>query len=171
MAWRNVPSRERVRTYRHAGVEYPVTYAARGGRLESAWLPGVRVESVSADRVVLDDHGVRETYRVTVVDGGVDVHGPGGAFDFHDVPKFVDPAENVAAGSLLASMPGLVVALHVAEGDQVAAGAPIVVLEAMKMQQTLTAPAGGVVSVLAVEVGRQVAAGDVLAVIESEEPK
>ncbi|WP_436531320.1 acetyl/propionyl/methylcrotonyl-CoA carboxylase subunit alpha [Actinoplanes sp. HUAS TT8] len=172
VAWRNVPSQERVRTYRHGGLEYAVTYAARGGRLESSWLPGVRVESVSAaGPVVLDDHGVRETYRVTVVDGGVDVHGPAGAFDLHDVPKFADPAADLAAGSLLASMPGLIVALHVAEGDQVEAGAPIVVLEAMKMQQTLTAPADGVVSALAAEVGRQVAAGEVLAVIDSGEKK
>ncbi|GAA2849737.1 acetyl/propionyl-CoA carboxylase subuit alpha [Actinoplanes cyaneus] len=166
VAWRNVPSQERVRTFRHAGVEHRVTYAGRGGRLESSWLPGVRIESAAADHVILDDHGVRETYRVTVADGGVDVDGPAGSFDLHAVPKFADPAANLAAGSLLASMPGLVVALHVAEGDQVAAGAPIVVLEAMKMQQTLTAPAAGVVSSVAVEVGRQVAAGEVLAVIE-----
>lgn len=169
VAWRNVPSQERVRRYRHAGSDYPVTYTARGGRLESSWLPGVSIVDVAAGHVVLDDHGVRETYRVTVVDGGADVHGPSGAYDLHAVPKFADPKANLAAGSLLASMPGLVVALHVAEGDQIAAGAPIVVLEAMKMQQTLTAPADGVVSSISVEVGKQVAAGEVLAVIESGE--
>ncbi|MFI1996673.1 acetyl/propionyl/methylcrotonyl-CoA carboxylase subunit alpha [Actinoplanes sp. NPDC020271] len=171
VAWRNVPSQERVRSYRWGGSSYDVAYSSRGGRLESSWLPGVRIESVDGGHVVLDDHGVRETYRVTVVDGGVDVDGPAGSFDLHDVPKFVDPAANLAAGSLPASMPGLVVALHVAEGDQVVAGAPIVVLEAMKMQQTLTAPADGVVATIAVEVGKQVAAGEVLAVIESEESR
>ncbi|BCY10123.1 biotin carboxylase N-terminal domain-containing protein [Actinoplanes sp. L3-i22] len=165
VAWRNVPSQERVRSFRYGAERLDVTYAARGGRITSSWLPGVSVESVDGDQVVLDDHGVRETFRVTVVDGGADVHGPAGAFDLHAVPKFTDPAENLAPGSLLASMPGLVVALHVAEGDQVAAGAPIVVLEAMKMQQTLTAPADGVVASLSVVVGKQVAAGEVLAVI------
>jgi propionyl-CoA carboxylase alpha chain len=164
-AWRNVPSRERVRTYRCGTREYEVTYASRGGRLESSWLPGVSVASVDGDRVVLDDHGVRETYRVTVVDGGADVHGPDGSYDFHAVPIFEDPAANLAAGSLLASMPGLVVAVHVEAGQPVAAGDPIVVLEAMKMQQTLTAPADGKISSLSASVGRQVAAGEVLAVI------
>ncbi|GLW35007.1 acetyl/propionyl/methylcrotonyl-CoA carboxylase subunit alpha [Actinoplanes regularis] len=167
VAWRNVPSRERVRTYRCGGTEYAVGYASRGGRIESSWLPGVSVVSVTADRVVLDDHGVRETYRVTAVDGGADVHGPSGSYDFHAVPIFQDPAANLAAGSLLASMPGLVVAVHVSEGDQVAAGDPIVVLEAMKMQQTLSASADGVVASVTAEVGRQVAAGEVLAVIDS----
>ncbi|KUL25428.1 acetyl/propionyl/methylcrotonyl-CoA carboxylase subunit alpha [Actinoplanes awajinensis] len=168
-AWRNVPSRERVRAYRYGGATFEVGYLNRGGRLESSWLPGVSVLAVDADRVVLDDHGVRESYRVTVVGDGADVHGPDGAYDFEGVPVFTDPAANVAAGSLLASTPGLVVAVHVAEGDQVAAGAPIVVLEAMKMQQTLVAPGDGVVGSLSAVVGRQVAAGDVLAVISSEE--
>ncbi|MBB4743385.1 propionyl-CoA carboxylase alpha chain [Actinoplanes octamycinicus] len=166
-AWRNVPSQERVRTYRCGDAEYPVTYTSRGGRLESSWLPGVSVLGIDGDRVVLDDHGVRESYRVTVVDGGVDVDGPDGSYDLRTVPVFTDPAANLAAGSLLASMPGLVVAVHVESGQRVAAGDPVMVLEAMKMQQTLTAPADGMVASLSVEVGRQVAAGDVLAVIDS----
>ncbi|GIF05209.1 acetyl/propionyl/methylcrotonyl-CoA carboxylase subunit alpha [Actinoplanes siamensis] len=170
VAWRNVPSRERTRTYRWGGAEYTVGYAGRGGRIESSWLPGVSVLSVDDQHVVLDDHGVRETYRVTVVDGGADVHGPSGAYDLHAVPRFPDPSAHLAAGSLLASMPGAVVAVHVAAGDSVRAGAPVVVLEAMKMQQTLTAPAGGVVTSLAAAVGQQVAAGDVLAVIDPGEP-
>ncbi|WP_043514200.1 MULTISPECIES: biotin carboxylase N-terminal domain-containing protein [unclassified Actinoplanes] len=165
-AWRNVPSAARVRTYRCLDREYAVTYTARCGRIESSWLPGVGVVSVDGDRVVLDDHGVRETYRVTPHAGGADVHGPAGPYDLLTVPVFGDPAATLAAGSLLASMPGLVVAVHVGEGDRVAAGAPVVVLEAMKMQQTLTAPADGVVTALSAAVGRQVAAGDVLAVID-----
>ncbi|WIM93158.1 biotin carboxylase N-terminal domain-containing protein [Actinoplanes oblitus] len=166
-AWRNVPSQQRVRTYRRGPVEYAVGYRSRGGRLESSWLPGVSVLAADGDRVVLDDHGVRESYRVSVVDGGVDVDGPGGSFDLRDVPLFTDPAGKLAAGSLLAAMPGLVVAVHVEPGQAVAAGDPVVVLEAMKMQQTLTAPGDGLVASLSAVVGRQVAAGDVLAVIDA----
>ncbi|BCJ39454.1 acetyl/propionyl-CoA carboxylase subuit alpha [Actinoplanes ianthinogenes] len=170
-AWRNVPSQDRVRTYRCGTAEYAVGYRSRGGRIESSWLPGVTVLAVRGERVVLDDHGVRESYRVTVVEGGADVDGPEGSFDLREVPVFTDPAANLAAGSLLASMPGLVVAVHVEAGQRVAAGDPIVVLEAMKMQQTLSAPAEGVVASLSVAVGRQVAAGDVLAVISHEESR
>jgi len=52
-------------------------------------------------------------------------------------------------------MPGSVIAVPVASGTQVTAGAPVVVVEAMKMEHTLTAPVDGVVEVL-VEAGAQV---------------
>jgi propionyl-CoA carboxylase alpha chain len=68
-------------------------------------------------------------------------------------------------------MPGTVTAVHVAAGDAVAAGQPLLVLEAMKMQHPVVAPAAGIVRSLDVAVGRQVDAGAVLAVIEpTEEP-
>ena len=66
------------------------------------------------------------------------------------LPRFADPAEQVAAGSLLAPMPGTVVRVAVAEGDRVTAGQPLLWLEAMKMQHQINAPADGVVSELPV---------------------
>lgn len=56
-------------------------------------------------------------------------------------------ATRVASGPvpLLAPMPGLVVRLHVAAGDTVQAGQPLVAIEAMKMENELRAPAAGVV--------------------------
>ena len=55
-------------------------------------------------------------------------------------PRFVDPADAVASGSLLAPMPGTVVSVAVEQGQQVEAGQPVLVLEAMKMQHTVRAP-------------------------------
>jgi propionyl-CoA carboxylase alpha chain len=66
-------------------------------------------------------------------------------------------------------MPGTVIAVHVAAGEPVAAGQPLLVLEAMKMQHPVVAPAAGVVGSLDVVVGAQVEAGAVLAVIEAED--
>jgi propionyl-CoA carboxylase alpha chain len=66
-------------------------------------------------------------------------------------------------------MPGTVVAVHVQQGDQVEAGQPVLVLEAMKMQHTVRAPGAGTVAQLDVRPGAQVAAGEVLAVVEEEE--
>jgi propionyl-CoA carboxylase alpha chain len=80
-------------------------------------------------------------------------------------PRFVDPAEQVAEGSLLAPMPGSVIATHAKAGDHVTAGQPIMVLEAMKMQHTISAPHDGVVAERPVDVGDQVPAGAVLAVV------
>jgi len=82
-----------------------------------------------------------------------------------EVPRFPTPAAGADAGSLLAPMPGLVVAVPVALGDAVTAGQPLVVLEAMKMQHTVAAPTDGTVTGLPVAVGDQVDTGTVLAVV------
>ena len=58
---------------------------------------------------------------------------------------------------------GTVVAVHVATGQQVDRGAPLVTVEAMKMEHTLTAPYAGTVTRVAFGVGDRVAAGAILA--------
>ena len=103
--------------------------------------------------------GTREVY----------VDSPRSGFTFREVPRFTDPADAVASGSLLAPMPGTVVAVKVEPGTPVAAGDPVLVLEAMKMQHTVTAPHDGTVTDLRVAPGQQVAAGEVLAVVEEEQ--
>ena len=85
------------------------------------------------------------------------------------MPRFVDPADAVASGSLLAPMPGTVVKVAVEPGQEVAAGDVVLVLEAMKMQHTVTAPTAGTVTEINVQPGAQVAAGEVLAVVEAAE--
>ena len=65
-------------------------------------------------------------------------------------------------GSLLTPLPGTLVAVHVTEGQQVARGAPLVTVEAMKMEHTLTAPYDGIVTRLAFGLKERVAAGAVL---------
>jgi len=65
-----------------------------------------------------------------------------------------------------APMPGKIVRLLVAEGDSVAAGQGLLVMEAMKMQNEMKAPKAGRVVSLTAREGATVAAGDVLAAIE-----
>ena len=85
------------------------------------------------------------------------------------VPRFTDPADQVATGSLLAPMPGSVIGVAVQAGDQVSAGQTVLVLEAMKMQHSVTAPHDGTVAEINVEPGSQVASGEVLAVVSEGE--
>jgi propionyl-CoA carboxylase alpha chain len=62
-----------------------------------------------------------------------------------------------------------VVRVAVKKGDTVTAGAPVVVLEAMKMEHTVAAPYDGVVTEINAEAGRSVETGTVLAVVEQQE--
>jgi biotin carboxyl carrier protein len=70
---------------------------------------------------------------------------------------------------LRAPMPGLLKTVHVAEGDVVESGAPLMTLEAMKMENELLAPARGRVVRLAVGPGTKVEGGAMLVVLEEAE--
>ena len=65
-----------------------------------------------------------------------------------------------------ATLPGLVVAVAVQEGDEVAQGATLLTVEAMKMQNEVRSPRAGRVAALAVVAGQAVAAGAPLLRIE-----
>ncbi|HEX7473654.1 MAG TPA: acetyl-CoA carboxylase biotin carboxyl carrier protein subunit [Candidatus Limnocylindrales bacterium] len=76
-------------------------------------------------------------------------------------------SERVAGGpvDVRAIIPGRIVALNVASGDDVTAGQQLLVLEAMKMQNELRAPRDGTIDRVAVAVGEDVEVGDLLLVI------
>lgn len=85
----------------------------------------------------------------------------------------IDPMAHVegdsqAAGSLKSPMPGQVVAFKVAAGDEVKRGQPLAVIEAMKIEHTINAPADGVVAELLFAPGDLVADGDELLRLETE---
>lgn len=86
-------------------------------------------------------------------------------------PRRLRSAANLAGqvdevARIVAPMPGRVARVLVAVGDQVKAGAGIVVVEAMKMQNEMKTPKAGTVTRLNAEPGATVNAGDVLAVVE-----
>ena len=90
--------------------------------------------------------------------------------DEHRVFERVDPYlpkgdEADAHGGLRAPMPGRILVVNVQAGDAVARGAPLVVMEAMKMEHTITAPAAGVVQKVMCAVGEQVKEGTELLVV------
>ncbi len=127
----------------------------------------VRVATDGPVEVLLDTAGVRRTFTVFVDGDAVDVESSLGHVALTRKPRFVDPSTQVAEGSLLAPMPGSVVAVSAAVGDVVAEGQQLLVMEAMKMQHTIAAPYAGTVTELDVAVGQQVEAGTVLAVVEA----
>ncbi len=165
VAWRNVLSQPQV-TELEVGPGSTVEVAWTTGR-DGYLVDGYEVVAAGPDGVTLSVDGLATTYDVAVRGDEVDVDSPGSHLRLRRVPRFVDPAAAAAAGSLLAPMPGTVVKVLVATGDAVEAGVPVLVLEAMKMQHTVTAPAAGTLTRLDVRPGAQVAAGEVLAVVSA----
>ena len=70
---------------------------------------------------------------------------------------------------MVAPLPGLILELKVKEGDTVQAGQPLLVMEAMKMENVIQAPHDGTVKRLLVAAGDSVGEGDVLAEVSRPE--
>jgi propionyl-CoA carboxylase alpha chain len=163
VGWRNVVSRPQTTEFRgDVLVEW-------WGRRDGYAVEGLTVVAAGATSVSLERDGVTTTYAVHIHGMDVDVDAPSGHVGLTVVPRFADPADAVASGSLLAPMPGTVVSIAVEKGQQVEAGQPVLVLEAMKMQHTVSSPGPGTVTQLDVRPGAQVASGEVLAVVEETE--
>ena len=171
--WRNVGGPPQPVAYAVGERTLDVTYAFRRSGLEVA-VDGepldVILVAATPEQVTLEVDGVRRTHRVHRAGGHTFVDSAAGSSSFTDVPRFADPNAVAHAGSLLAPMPGTVVRVLAGTGDTVAAGAPLVVLEAMKMEHTVAAPVDGVVTSVDVTPGDQVETRQVLAVVETEEP-
>ncbi|MFD6567214.1 biotin carboxylase N-terminal domain-containing protein [Micromonospora profundi] len=176
--WRNVPAVPQVARFTGPDGEIEVRYRLdrRGGLAEwsadpaSADPPAVALVEATPDRVVLDVDGVRRAYRVHRVLSEVFVDGPDGSASLTELPRFPLPTAQLAAGSLLAPLPGAVTQVHVEVGQRVAAGDLLLTLEAMKLEHPVLAPTDGVVAELPVPAGGQVRTGAVLAVIDGVDP-
>ena len=123
------------------------------------------VTTAAPEQVTLEVAGVRYRFTVTSAADRVWVHSPLGAVRLTALPRLPVPTAATESGSLRAPMPGSVVKVVSAPGRPVAAGEVVLVLEAMKMEHEITAPAAGVLAELRVSQGTQVNAGDVLAIV------
>jgi len=134
--------------------------------------PGLREVAVVAWRapelVWEDEAGQRRTARIVRAGSHCAVQGLDGAVELIELPRFPEREAEAIAGGLTAPMPGQVLQLLVAVGDAVKAGQVLLILEAMKMEQPVTAPHDGVVAELRVEQGQQVDVDDLLVVVDSE---
>ncbi len=169
--WRNAPSQPQIQTYAHGDTEVTVGY--RLGRDQLFQVDGVALEDVevvtaSESEVVLSVGGIRRRFEVDHHDDSMYVETYGYRVVLADVPRFPDLDHHVAAGSLLAPMPGTVVRVEVSAGDRVEAGQVLVVIEAMKMEHRITAPVDGVVAEVDVAEGDSVDGGQVLVVLTEE---
>lgn len=168
--WRLGQRAARRLTLEQGGTQQVVAVEGHGG----SWSIEVDDTPVSATGRLLGERlalQVGETlHRARVVRDGSELYlfGSDGVqrVTLHDPVSEAD--QSVAdAGSLVAPMPGRIVATLLAPGTQVVRGTPLLVLEAMKMEHTLQAPADGTVQGYRVKAGDQVADGAVLVDFEA----
>ncbi len=161
--WRlNSPGGHELR-FAHGAEELAVTVRPQAGRYELDLPGGHRVMHATFDGpvdIIAEIGGRRCHSTVIVQDGGVLVFAPG----IRQHLSLVDPlahegGHEAGAGDLTAPMPGRVIAVEVTEGDAVCRGQPLLVLEAMKMEHTIVAPADGAVATIHHRVGDQVEEG------------
>ncbi len=123
---------------------------------------------LSDDRITVTCAGLRTDYRVAESDHQIWLIGDHGVAVLEEVREAPVRPDDEHSGDaeLVSPMPGAVVAVNVADGAEVAAGAVAVAVEAMKMEHSLTAPVDGVAEVL-VAVGDQVKVGQPLVRIKA----
>jgi 3-methylcrotonyl-CoA carboxylase alpha subunit len=146
---------------RHAGGGLQVELAGRMHLVESRRLDGRRVSGR------LD--GMPFEARVDVLEDGFALHRDCLRFDFTEDTGAEHHASAEHEGHLRSPMPGLVLDVRTRTGERVAAGAVLVVLEAMKMEHSLAAPWAGTVTAVAVKPGDRVEEGVELVVLAPEE--
>jgi len=167
--WRNLPSQPQVKRYDGDHGEHEVRYRLTRHGLVADGHPGIVLVAHTERRVVLAIDGAQRQFHVARYGDTVHVDSSLGPVRLRAIPRFVEPSAHVAAGSLLAPMPGSVIRIGATVGDAVDAGQPVLWLEAMKMEHIVKAPAAGVLTELPVAVGTQVELGAVLAVVTPTE--
>ncbi len=169
--WRLGAAAARALTLEHRGAQRSVTVQGAGEQwtvqVDGNALQGSGRLAGDALRVQIGE----QLHRAAVIRDGNELYlfGSEGVqrFTLHDPVSEAD--QSVAdAGSLVAPMPGRIVATLVAPGTAVKRGAPLLVLEAMKMEHTLQAPADGTVQGYRVKAGDQVGDGAVLVDFEAD---
>ena len=167
--WRNLTSGYQIKVYLDdGGNEHRIEYHFTRTGLVLPADESTQLVSGSADEVILAD-GSGVAYSFAVARHGQDVYidSARGPVHLTALPRFPEPGSAVEKGSLVAPMPGNVIRLGAAVGDTVTTGQPLIWLEAMKMEHTITAPADGVLAELNVDTGQQVEVGAVLARVEA----
>ncbi|WP_299218182.1 acetyl/propionyl/methylcrotonyl-CoA carboxylase subunit alpha [uncultured Psychrobacter sp.] len=132
--------------------ESNVSYASSDAHNHTLWVDGARISAQS---------WVHNEIVYVFTDSGRD------EITLIDIMAHVGE-ESAAVGSLKSPMPGQVVAFKVKVGDTVKKGEPLAVIEAMKIEHTITAPTDGVVAELLFAAGDSVADGDELLRIDTE---
>ena len=126
------------------------------------------VEIISFDNEMLECviDGVRSQYQIYRDEDRLFVFDSFNDIQLKVLPRFVDPSTSSIEGGLLAPMPGKISEVLIKKDQKVKAGQSLMIIEAMKMEQTIKSPNAGKISKIMVKKGQQVENGESLLVID-----
>lgn len=133
----------------------------------------VEIESLPDGSGRLRLHGRVVRYHTLMQENTIQVWIDGRTYHLKTVDRTAKRTSDVASGpsasALTAPMPGTILKINVDAGDTFEAHQPLIVMESMKMEMTLSAPKAGCVKEISCDVGELVEMGKVLAKLEERE--
>jgi propionyl-CoA carboxylase alpha chain len=144
------------------------TYEVRCGARTHACRVHTRVNA-SPEQITLETNGIIQTYEIAQSADQIFVHSPRADTTIQRLPRHPRPASARQHETANSPMPGQVLRILVHEGQKVKTGDSLVVLEAMKMEQTIRTTINGRVQSVLVKTGQVVAPGQMLVEIGAEE--
>ena len=135
---------------------------------ESVSILEKNVEIISFDNEMLECviDGIRSQYQIYRDEDRLFVFDSFNDIQLKVLPRFVDPNTSSIEGGLLAPMPGKISEVLIKKDQKVKAGQSLMIIEAMKMEQTIKSPNAGKISKIMVKKGQQVENGEPLLVID-----
>ena len=164
--WRNgrLPAQEV--SLLHSGEKITVSYKTkRNGSFVFNNGSTATIHHCSTEHIETEIDGERMTSLITEGQENIHIQTNQGTVSFEILPRFEPPAVQIAEGSLVAPMPGVVLEIKVSSGDTVSAGDTLLILEAMKMEHHVKAPYKGTVAEILVSENQQLDNGVPLLVI------
>jgi propionyl-CoA carboxylase alpha chain len=164
LRFRNNPTAALAMKFSIGKAEYQIT-------AEDSAIKSVSVGPDHVDALIVDSQGWGVRYRFTIRQHGADyyIRSSLGQRQVTRLPRFPKKTASEKHHSANSPMPGQVLRILVAEGQEVKPGDALIVLEAMKMEQTIRATIRGVVRAVLIKPAEVVAPGQMLVEIESVE--
>jgi len=165
-AWRLNEAHNHQIILAHQEIEYPITIEQKRQDSHSYYLITINGKALDCQGKIVDNilqfsiDGYRSHATISHMGEKISLYRPNGVFNFtHILPDCGIQDDNNQHGGLTAPMNGTMVSVLVSSGEQVEKDQPLVIMEAMKMEHTIRAPANGVVDAIYFQQGEMVDGG------------
>jgi propionyl-CoA carboxylase alpha chain len=167
--YRNNPYRDPLMKLRVDSKDISVSWRSLGGNRYQVDSRELKTVAVEPGQIAIEMDGVVHSYQIAQASNHIFVHSSTGDTAIELLPRHPRPASASQHETANSPMPGQVLRILVEEGQKVKTGDSLVVLEAMKMEQTIRTTINGRVRCVLVKTGQVVAPGQMLVEIGAEE--